>query len=762
MQIRKKIALAAGVILGLSATSTLSAPRIGQSAIQTLAFPWGARSLGMAETFTGIADNAEAIFYNPAGLGQAPLSKTWIHSFNQGENYRFIQISAKPNRGLADKEFIWALRDNGKIYKFNGVTWIDHSLHILEEGQTLREVAEEYIDAKEYSYVDSAITQLKLANSIGAEAQKEILGVLNSNITVETNIDSLATLLTYLPLSSQNETDVLQHVFEFVSDEESESVVSQILEILNKPSEFSSMLEVKVPFNLGRNAKINDISVDYSGRLWVAAEDGAWRFDGTWKQYTTRDGLQSDTILTVSQVGETETIIGTQKGIASFQDGVFTKIAPKKITLPSRSIVRSNEETLLIATDKGIYKVKDEKEVTKYTIKSGLLSDTISTLMVDSRGRIWAGAHGGLSIFNGKKWKQYKFKGSQINAFAEIKDGLYWIATDKGAVEMKESEGSSPEWKVFHDKNGLPNSEINDLVQFGDDSWLATSGGVSQRRSGEVHVTAFFEQLLPSLKIDDIWHAALAGVVPVGSWGAVGLSTNYLYFGEVPNYNADGSINQNSEGAFEFVGALSYGLPIKPTFSVGLNMKFAYSKLSSDAQTGSFSMDAALLKRDLFIKDLSLGFSMLNMGPAVHYEEENSKDPIPFTMRYGMAYKPLKTPAVELLVAFDLDREIVYTHNGEAYPFYKAIYYDLFNDEYESLKDELSKIILHLGTEFTYAQLISGRVGYMHDKAGERREVTFGLGLSTSVILADFGIIITTGENDIRNQQIRFSLTYVR
>ena len=42
---------------------------VGQSAVITLVFPSGARSLGMGEIGTALADDEDVLFYNPAGLG---------------------------------------------------------------------------------------------------------------------------------------------------------------------------------------------------------------------------------------------------------------------------------------------------------------------------------------------------------------------------------------------------------------------------------------------------------------------------------------------------------------------------------------------------------------------------------------------------------------------------------------------------------------------------------------------------------------------
>ena len=41
---------------------------VGQSAVVTLVFPFGARNTGMGEVGTSLADDDAVLFYNPAGL----------------------------------------------------------------------------------------------------------------------------------------------------------------------------------------------------------------------------------------------------------------------------------------------------------------------------------------------------------------------------------------------------------------------------------------------------------------------------------------------------------------------------------------------------------------------------------------------------------------------------------------------------------------------------------------------------------------------
>ncbi len=41
---------------------------VGESAVITLVFPFGARSTGMGEVGTALADDESVLYYNPAGL----------------------------------------------------------------------------------------------------------------------------------------------------------------------------------------------------------------------------------------------------------------------------------------------------------------------------------------------------------------------------------------------------------------------------------------------------------------------------------------------------------------------------------------------------------------------------------------------------------------------------------------------------------------------------------------------------------------------
>src|SRR5271157_5092280 len=90
----------------LSVFFTSSAFAIGQSAVITLVFPPGARATGLGEAFVGLADDANATFFNPAGLGQAPLANAW-KAYKIGNDVKFTAIASKKKKNFLIKEKIW-------------------------------------------------------------------------------------------------------------------------------------------------------------------------------------------------------------------------------------------------------------------------------------------------------------------------------------------------------------------------------------------------------------------------------------------------------------------------------------------------------------------------------------------------------------------------------------------------------------------------------------------------------------------------------
>ena len=104
------------VVAALCLFMARDAAASGQSAVPTLVFPVGARPTAMGEAFTGLADDANAIFYNPAGLGQSPLTLSWkTHMAGSA----FTAVTARSATEFGARAYVWAGSHSG-ISRFNG------------------------------------------------------------------------------------------------------------------------------------------------------------------------------------------------------------------------------------------------------------------------------------------------------------------------------------------------------------------------------------------------------------------------------------------------------------------------------------------------------------------------------------------------------------------------------------------------------------------------------------------------------------------
>jgi len=149
-------------------TAVFSDPLIGQASIITLVFPWGARSTALGETFTGIADDEEALFYNPAGLGLSPLAKTWIHYQPCGEG-KIVAVAS----GTKTQKDVWILSEQNEIYRFNGVDWVNYFTHTVDSSDNFSSIAEKYCSFENGEELAEAILEIKKFNGLYVKERKK-------------------------------------------------------------------------------------------------------------------------------------------------------------------------------------------------------------------------------------------------------------------------------------------------------------------------------------------------------------------------------------------------------------------------------------------------------------------------------------------------------------------------------------------------------------------------------------------------------------
>ncbi|HUI93952.1 MAG TPA: PorV/PorQ family protein [Chitinivibrionales bacterium] len=785
------VRLLTGAIALLSLYSSVFA--VGQSAVITLVFPPGARATGLGEAFTGLADDANATYFNPAGLGQDPLSNSWkIYSMENGLQLTAIAAKRKKDFGMGDK--IWAGTNHG-ILQFNGKAWIAYERHLIVQGDNLESIAKKYLAVDNESLINRAVMVLKNANGIEVNRTKGLEEYLRREISDSLmkaknyTIDDLTAEIMALSKFERTSAQIYGKIAVKVDSLKASKMADDIAQILTKKdTQFEELVELKVPFKIAVDDTVRTLLLDSLDRVWVGTPHGLWRYDGSvWKYFSESDGLPSNSIRALCVGRSGDIAVGTDAGIGIFADGKWTAIGVAN-GLPDpviNAVAYGKNGVLYVGTAKGLAARKDSAW-TFYDTTNGLLTNDVRVLFVDSKSRLWVGGPNGVAIFDEATWRRYKFPGSTVTSISEHSSGTVWIGTNKGAITYRQgriktdasgkTRENPPEWKVYHSKNALKGDDVQGVSVQGNDMWLATKEAVNKYDYADRQVFLFHEMLLPAFKIPDLWHVYLAGVLPTEDWGTIGVTVNFINFGV--NTSTDEQGREIAEyRSWEGVFGLSYGLLLAPDFSAGINIKYAHSALAPGYGPGdegvgqTFAIDAALLKKNLFVKNLSLGFMLQNMGPSIFYISQQEADPIPFTVRLGLAYKAVQTPFLDLNLLLDVDREIVKNYpDKQPDPFYTAIWTGLLADTTETTLEKLEDVNLHAGIELWYANLLALRIGHLFDYTGKRFELTFGLGINYANIIFDWSFIyspegfmkgiVADGSTGARNGQWRWSLMF--
>jgi ligand-binding sensor domain-containing protein len=782
----------------LSVLLASSAFAIGQSAVITLVFPPGARATGLGEAFVGLADDANATFFNPAGLGQAPLANAW-KAYKLGDNEKTTAIASKKRKDFAVKEKIWVGTEKG-VKEFDGNAWTSYEKYLIQPDDNLHRIAKKYLPIDNEEIINKAVITLKKVNGIEEKRAKSIEAYLrvhtSDSLLKQKNfsIEQLTYGILDLSKSDRNAAKIYALLSGKV-DSLQANVMSDEIEKLVKTDDvtFESLVELKVPFSIAVDDSVTALAVDSSEKVWVGTQHGLWRYDGTvWNIFTVTDGLPSNNITSIAIGGEGTIAAGTDLGLGLYFDGKWTALgsgsgAPFS-AITALTFGRPGE--IFIGTTHGLV-IKKDSAWTTLDSSNGLLSNHITALLFDSQNKLWIGGRNGVTIYDEKSWKRYKFPESTVSSMAENNTGAIWIGTNKGAISYKagtvkidksgKSLESVPEWKTFHSKNALVGNDVHGIAVHGNDVWIATSEAINQYAFAEKQVLTFYEPLLPAFKIPDLWHVYMTMVWPTEDWGTLGLTVNYINFGINEWTNELGAVIGRAR-SWEGVFGLSYGISLMQDFSIGLNIKYAYSALAPGFGPGNegvgqtFAIDAALLKRNFLVKDLDLGFTLQNMGPSIFYISQQERDPIPFTIKLGTAYHLLQTPIHDVTLLLDLNREVVKNYlDKPPDAFWKAIYTDLIHDTTQLTDstrsrfiNEMEEVNLNAGIEYWYANFLALRIGHLFDYVGKRFELTLGMGLKYGNVNFDWSFIhspegfmkgiVKEGSNGARNGQWRTSL----
>ncbi len=236
---------------------------------------------------------------------------------------------------------------------------------------------------------------------------------------------------------------------------------------------------------------LNHVSYDHRGNTTLLT------------QYTTKNGLSNNDVISLLEDYEGTLWIGTAEGgINRLKNGAFTYYTTGNGLLHNniRALLQSKDSTLWIGTHGGLNCMRPNAQgkdtFTSYTTANGLSNNLIRSLMQDREGAIWIGTQGGgLNRFKDGKFTAFTTKNGLFDnvVFCTLEDdfGYLWMSSNKGIYRVRKSELnavadgalSAISCEVFGVADGLNNIECNSNNTSGwKDSegrlWFATVAGV--------------------------------------------------------------------------------------------------------------------------------------------------------------------------------------------------------------------------------------------------------------------------------------------
>lgn len=283
---------------------------------------------------------------------------------------------------------------------------------------------------------------------------------------------------------------------------------------------------------------ITNTMIDREGNFWLGTYQGLKRFRRQFiTTLTEKDGLLNNEVYPLLQTSGGDNFIGSIKGVNRYADGKITDLG-LKFSNPSKAfIVRGlwedeqkqlwigssngsgrvendslkiinpvaatdftadRQGNLWMATENGLSKFKDEKEVARYTVENGLPHNEVITVHEDKEGNFWIGTFDGLAQLKDDKIIIFNEIENSPRGFVryiyEDAEGTLWFGTyGDGLVRYK--DGKFFNYRVEH---GLFNNGVFAILEDERGNfWMSSNRGI--HRVSKQELNDFAEGKIPKL-----------------------------------------------------------------------------------------------------------------------------------------------------------------------------------------------------------------------------------------------------------------------
>jgi len=347
--------LAMVVMIGIDAKADIS-----NAAVLFLRIAPGARAAGMGEAFVAVADDATATHWNPAGLGDYPLSDSWIQT-DVPDSYRPVRAIAalKIGAGSSYTSYeIWALTKQG-LARYDHKRWYLSESFSTRTSETLRGIVSSYFNLSDGEQLDEITHRVAVFNNKSDIKKLEVLrdsslavvgDDYNRLADLTSQLDSLVDSYDRCLVNWEKVDEAYKLIGKGLEDGTFDQTETDRLYFAVERAHNRFIPEtINIPYSAYIAGDINQLA-STDDFLVIGSNEGLYSYNGkNWRSHNADDNLPSTNITALYATGKT-VIVGTDSGLVR-HGGLDVASLPNSGNLPAGyvSVIGGGENGRLFA-----------------------------------------------------------------------------------------------------------------------------------------------------------------------------------------------------------------------------------------------------------------------------------------------------------------------------------------------------------------------------------------------------------------------------
>ncbi len=242
------------------------------------------------------------------------------------------------------------------------------------------------------------------------------------------------------------------------------------------------------------NDNVKVLTCANNGNIWVGTDFGSSQFDGTsWHIYNNTNGLNSNQVKSIDEDANGGIWVGTNQGVSYFDGNSWVSYSSANLHWSgvNATAFDSNGDKWFATPLGGIVHF-DGTTFTSHDTSNGLLSQFVTTLLIDDQDNKWVGTSSGMSVFDAtntfftQHTRMYIMPPPDtlnpivdiaMDSYGRIWTAIYVGYLAVGGVAMWDGN----QWIDFDVSDGIVGPNVKGLaIDSHENIWIATSTGVSK------------------------------------------------------------------------------------------------------------------------------------------------------------------------------------------------------------------------------------------------------------------------------------------